>query len=97
MARLKVLPALQLAARAAAAASIALALARTLELEFPLYAMIAAVIVTDLAPARTRRLAVPRLTGTVLGAGIGVAVLVSLVPKLIALPEPSVHAGGGKG
>jgi uncharacterized membrane protein YgaE (UPF0421/DUF939 family) len=72
-----VLPALQLATRAAAAALIALAFARTLGLDFPLYAMIAAVIVTDLAPARTRRLAVPRLTGTVLGAGIG-ALLASL-------------------
>jgi uncharacterized membrane protein YgaE (UPF0421/DUF939 family) len=65
--------ALQLATRASAAALIAVVIAEWARLQYPLYAMIAAVIVTDLSPARTRALALPRLAGTVIGAGIGAA------------------------
>ena len=67
------LSAVQLALRAAIAAALALAVAQRLALDFPLYAMIAAVIVTDLSPARTRELALPRIAGTVLGATTGAA------------------------
>ncbi len=70
--------AMQLALRAALAAMVAMAVAQWSGMEFPLLAMISAVIVTDLSPLRTRQLALPRLAGTVLGAGIG-AVTASVV------------------
>jgi uncharacterized membrane protein YgaE (UPF0421/DUF939 family) len=73
MTRRDVVEALQVATRAAAAAGMAVVAARLLGLQFPLYALIVAVIVTDLSPARTRAAALPRLAGTLVGAGLGAA------------------------
>ena len=68
----------QLSLRAAVAAGLAVAIAHFFQLQYPLYALIAAVLVTDLSPSATRRLGLPRLAGTVLGAALG-ATLGSLV------------------
>lgn len=71
---------LQLALRAGVAAAIALAIGHLLGLQFPLFVMIAAVIVTDLKPSESRHLGFHRITGTVIGAGCG-AIFSSLVPS----------------
>jgi len=71
---------LQLAVRAALATTISLMLGGALHLQYPIYAMLAAVIVTDLAPSRTRKLGLRRLAATVIGAGCG-ALLSPVLPS----------------
>jgi uncharacterized membrane protein YgaE (UPF0421/DUF939 family) len=66
--------ALQVSVRAAAAAGLAVGVAQLLRLEFPIYAMIGAVLVTDLSAARTRQLGVPRMAGTIVGAVFGAVI-----------------------
>jgi uncharacterized membrane protein YgaE (UPF0421/DUF939 family) len=63
----------QLAIRAAVGAGISLALARALNLDTPVFALIATVIVTDRDPAETRKLAIRRVISTAIGAGCGIA------------------------
>jgi len=109
MNRAKLVPALQLSLRAAAAAGLSLAFAQLLQLQYPLYAMIAAVIVTDLSPAETRKLGWRRLAGTVLGTVVGIVLSLLLPPgvwtmtlgifltmflmHLLGLPEAARIAG----
>jgi uncharacterized membrane protein YgaE (UPF0421/DUF939 family) len=63
----------QLAIRVGVAAALSLAVARLLKVQFPIYAMIAAVIVTDLTPSQSRDLGLRRLAATVVGAMCGAA------------------------
>jgi uncharacterized membrane protein YgaE (UPF0421/DUF939 family) len=74
------LPDLQLAVRASIAAALSLLLADFLDLQFPIYAFIAAVIVTDLEPGQTRELGARRIASTVIGAATGAALSMLLPP-----------------
>ena len=62
-----------LGSRAAVAAVLSVTAAHLLNLQYPLYALIAAVIVTDRLPSKTRALGLRRFVGTVLGAAFGAA------------------------
>ncbi len=69
----------QLSVRAAMGAGLSLALAPLFGLEYPIYAFLAAVIVTDLSPAQTTKLGWRRLVATVVGATCG-ALLAHVLP-----------------
>lgn len=62
---------IQLALRATVAAGLSVALARFCKFEQPIYALIAAVIVTDLPAFRTSNLGQWRLVATIVGAACG--------------------------
>jgi uncharacterized membrane protein YgaE (UPF0421/DUF939 family) len=63
------------------AAGLSVALARLCRFEYPIYALIAAVIVTDLSPSRTSKLGVQRLVATVIGATCGATLRQLLQPS----------------
>lgn len=100
---------LQLALRASVAAFLSLAIAQFLDLQFPIYALIAAIIVTDLSPSESVLLGWRRLVATVVGAvcgatlsvvlpatswAIGLSILVAmLLCHVIRMPEVARVAG----
>jgi aromatic acid exporter family member 1 len=63
----------QLAIRAALAAALSVAIARLLKLEFPIYAFLGAVIVTDLTPSQSTQLGLRRIVANLVGAVSGAA------------------------
>lgn len=65
---------IQLALRASVAAGLSLAIAQWLKLQFPIYALIAAIIVTDLSPSESTRLGLARLVANLVGAACGATV-----------------------
>jgi uncharacterized membrane protein YgaE (UPF0421/DUF939 family) len=83
--RATVTTALQLSLRAAVSAGLAVGIAQVLELPYPIYALLAAVIVLDLSPSKTQQLALQRLAGTLLGATVGAVLSYALPPGPVAI------------
>jgi len=75
----------QLAVRAGVAASVSLAIAKSLGLETPIFAFIAAVLVTDLDPSQSRQLGLRRIGATVVGALCGVMFSQLLHPGAVTI------------
>lgn len=67
------LPGAQLALRGSAAAALSLALGRWLNFDEPIFALIAAVIVTDRKVTESRKLAIRRILSTAIGGFCGAA------------------------
>jgi uncharacterized membrane protein YgaE (UPF0421/DUF939 family) len=80
VARSALTPALQLSFRAALAAAASVAAAQYLHSQLPICALVTAVLVTNSSAIQTRRLALPRLVGTLLGAAMG-ALLSEVMPS----------------
>ena len=74
-------PAFQMSLRAAVAAALSVSIAQWLQLQFPIYAMISAVVVTDLKASETWKLGGPRLAGSVVGAILGALTCAFLRPN----------------
>lgn len=81
----KLLSAIQLSLRAAVAAGASIGLAYLFKLQHPIYALLAAVIVTDLSPSRTSKLGLQRLAATVVGAACGATLRHILEPTAWAI------------
>ena len=62
---------MRMSLRAALAAGLAIWTAQALGLQYPIYALISAIIVTDLLPSKTRELALRRFIGNAVGAVCG--------------------------
>lgn len=67
--------------RAALGALLAYGIALALELQHPIFALIAAIIVTDFAPSETQRLGYQRLAATLVGAGVSLCLLAMFKPS----------------
>ena len=78
--RLPPITAVQSSLRAAVAAGAAAGIAKVLHFEYPIHALMGAVLVLELSPKKTRQLATQRLLGTLLGAVVG---------ALLSYPLPS--------
>jgi uncharacterized membrane protein YgaE (UPF0421/DUF939 family) len=104
-----VMSGVQLALRAAVAAGSSIAIAQVLKLEHPIYAFLAAVIVTDLVPSQSQHLGLRRLLATVLGAicgatlspilapspwGIGIGVLVAMLMSQLSRAQDAAKVAG---
>jgi hypothetical protein len=76
---------IQLAVRAGFAAGLSLGLAQLLALDYPIYALVAAVIVTDLSPVQTRKLGRQRMAASVVGAFCGAVITLLLPPAAWAV------------
>ena len=88
--RLAPITAVQSSFRAAIAAGAAVGIATVLQFEYPVYALMSAVLVMELSPRRTRELAVQRLLGSLLGAVIG-----GLLSYAAPLPSGPIAIGVG--
>jgi aromatic acid exporter family member 1 len=71
----------QLSVRAAAGATIAYVLAKSFVLPHPVYALIAAIGVTDFYPTETRNLGLQRLAATIIGAACGLILWTVFEPR----------------
>ena len=76
---------IQLAIRGAVGAGLSIAIAQFFNLQYPIYAFIAAVIVTDLTPSQTRQLGLIRILATIVGAACGAALSRFLPPGPLAI------------
>lgn len=74
-----------LALRIALAGSLAYALADLLGFQHPIYAFIAAVIVTDHSPQQSQRLGLTRIASTIVGAATGAALSQAIGTSLLSL------------
>ena len=99
----------QLAIRASLAAALAYWAATSAGSEYAIYALIAAVVVTNLSPEETRKMAGPRLVGTVVGAvggavatyvlpvgplGLGIAILVAMLTMFLLRLQAAAKISG---
>src|SRR5215204_3495463 len=80
---------LQLATRSAVSATLAYSIAQALKLDYPIFALAAAVIATDLTPARSRELGFRRLVATAIG-GLSGALAASMNLVGIWAVAPSI-------
>jgi uncharacterized membrane protein YgaE (UPF0421/DUF939 family) len=96
-------PGAQLALRAAIAGAFAVAIAGYFSFDFPIFAFITAVLVTDLSAAESRKQGLARLVSTIVGAIWG-AILAPVIPSgplavgfsvLVAMLTCQVFAGSG--